>query len=311
MKESKSQRFLRLFKRDWQLHACLLIPVIYVFVWSYIPMYGVQIAFRDYNPWEGVWRSEWVGLQWFREILASYNFKKLFTNTVVLSLYSMIAGFPLPIVFALVMNALKNKKYGKVVSVITYLPNFISTTVLVGIIMMVLSPVVGFYGNIYRLFNPGEYPYDFRATEAAFRHLYVWSGVWKGFGWGSLLYTAALSGVSEELHEAAMIDGASRFRRIFYIDIPAILPTIAITLIMRMGSLIGASAELVLQLQTDLNIDVSEVLDTYIYNFGLSNVGNFSYAAAMNMFTNVINVAFMLIVNFIVKKMTEGEVALW
>lgn len=299
------------FKRDWQLHLIIWVPLIYVLIMEYGPMYGVQIVFRDYNPFVGIAGSEWVGLQWFKKFLTAPNFWRLFSNTVILSVYSLVVQFPLPIIFALIMNALRNDKYGKVVATVTYLPHFISTTVMVGILMMVLSPVSGLYGNIFRLLGGNGYPYDFRASKEAFRHLHVWSGVWQGFGWSSILYTSALSAVSQELHEAARVDGASRFKRMIHVDLPAIMPTIAIMLIMRVGHLVSVGFEKVYMLQTDLNRSVSEVLATYVYSFGLSNPDNFSYASAITLFNTVINITLMAIVNRITKKISEGEVSLW
>ena len=303
--------FIKHFKRDWQLHLIIWIPLLYAIIFNYVPMYGVQIAFRDYNPFRPMMESPWVGLHWIKKFLVSNNFKQLFSNTVILSLYGQFATFPAPIIFALAVHALRQKKYSKFVSAVTYLPNYISTTVMVGIMMMLLSPVHGLYGNIFRAFGGTGYPTDFRATEAAFRHLYVWSGIWQTFGWGSVLYTAALSSVSMELHEAAMIDGASRLQRLRHIDIPSIIPIIVLRLIMMFGQLIGVGFEKTYLLQTNLNRGVSEVIATYIYTYGLNDPNNFSYASAIGLFNNLINISLLIIVNYISKKVSEGEMSLW
>ena len=266
----KWKTFKKNFKRDWQLHIFMLFPVIYLVIFDFIPMYGVQIAFRDYRPKLGITGSVWVGLKWFKQFLSNYEFGQIFMNTLILSLYSL-ATFPLAIIFALILHALKNEKYKKVVQTVSYVPHFISVSVMVGIINMLLSPVSGIYGNLFRLFGGSGYPVDFRATAEAFRHLYVWSGVWQTLGWSSIIYIAALASVSSELHEAAQIDGASRLKRMWYIDIPAILPTIAIQFILRCTNIISVGFEKAYLLQSTLNLDVSEVISTYVYKKGMSS----------------------------------------
>lgn len=314
MKNSKNQmkwkKIKRDFKRDWQLHIFMLLPIIYLIIFDFLPMYGIQVSFRDYRPVKGITGSEWVGLQWFDQFLSHYEFRQIFMNTVILSLYSL-ATFPLPIIFALVLHALKNEKYSKVVQTVSYIPHFISISVMVGIINIILSPVSGIYGNIYRLFGGIGYPVDFRATAEAFRHLYVWSGVWQNLGWSSIIYIAALSSVSSELHEAAQIDGASRLKRMWYIDIPAIIPTIAIQFILRCTSIISVGFEKAYLLQTPLNESVSEVISTYIYNVGMASFRSFSYGAAAGLFNTSINLALLLIVNYSVRKATDGEISLF
>ncbi len=302
---------LRHFKRDWQLWAIILVPVIYFAIFHYGPMYGIQIAFRDYRPRAGITGSEWVGFRWLEKFLTGPKFGVVFKNTIILSLYSMVIGFPLPIIFALVLNAMEHKKYKTVSQTITYLPHFISTVVVIGILQMVLSPMSGIYGNIYRLLGGSGYPKDFRGLSSSFRHMYVWSGVWQSLGWSTILYTSALSAVSKEHHEAAMIDGASRFKRIIHIDIPTIMPTICIQLIMRMGGLISVGFEKTFMLQSPLNLNVSEVISTYVYKFGLSSFRSFSYGTAVSLFNTAINLTFLFITNRITRKMTENEVALF
>lgn len=304
------KRFVKNFRRDWQLHLLLLLPVIYLFVFKYWPMYGVQIAFRDYRPRAGVTGSEWVGVKWFVQFLTSYDFKKIFGNTLMLSFYS-IATFPLPIVFALMLNTLKNDKLKKTVQTITYIPHFLSTVVVIAIINSILNPVSGLYCQIYRAMGGTGYPMDIRGVEGAFRHLYIWSGVWQNLGWDSIIYVAALSAVSQEHHEAAMIDGASRFQRIIHVDLPAIIPTICIMLILRFGSVMSVGFEKVYLLQSSLNLSVSEVISTYVYKVGMASARDFSYGAAVDVFNSVINCTMLILVNKITKKMSSNEVSLF
>ena len=314
MKNSKNkikwQRFKKEFKRDWQLHVFMFLPLLYLVIFDFIPMYGIQISFRDYRPLHGITGSEWVGLKWFAQFLSHHEFKEIFMNTVMLSLYSL-ATFPLPIIFALILHAMKGEKYTKVVQTVSYIPHFISTSVMVGIINIILSPVSGIYGNFYRLLGGAGYPIDFRATAAAFRHLYVWSGVWQGLGWSSIIYIAALSSVSSELHEAAQIDGASRLRRMWHIDIPAIIPTIAIQFILRCTNIISVGFEKAYLLQTPLNKSVSEVISTYIYNVGMASFRSFSYGAATGLFNTAINLGLLFAVNYSVRRATDGEISLF
>ncbi len=309
-KNSRWKTFKKNFKRDWQLHIFMLFPVIYLVIFDFIPMYGVQIAFRDYRPRQGITGSVWVGLKWFKQFLSNYEFGQIFSNTVMLSLYSLTT-FPLAIIFALILHALKSEKYKKVVQTVSYVPHFISVSVMVGIINMLLSPVSGIYGNIFRLFGGTGYPVDFRATAEAFRHLYVWSGVWQTLGWNSIIYIAALASVSAELHEAAQIDGASRLKRMWYIDIPAILPTIAIQFILRCTNIIAVGFEKAYLLQSSLNLTVSEVISTYVYKVGMSSFRSFSYGAAVGLFNTTINLALLLSVNYGVRKATDGEISLF
>lgn len=307
-KNSSVALLRRNMKRHWQLYLLILPAILNALFHQYGPMYGVQIAFREYRPRNGIWGSEWVGLKYFIDFVTDPKFQQIFINTIAVSLYSLLT-FPLPIILAILLNCMQNKRYRGVVQNVVYVPHFISVTVLVGIIQMVLSPVSGVYGAVYRLLGGIGYPTDIRALASSFRHLYVWSGAWQEIGWGSILYTSALSAVSMELHEAAKIDGASRFKRIFYIDLPAIMPTVAIMLIMRVGSLVGAGFDKCYLLQSNLNLSTSEVISTYVYKKGLSNIYNYSYGTAISLFNTVINVILMLLANHICKKVTDGEIS--
>ena len=306
-----AHKFRREFMRDWQLHLLILIPLVYAVIFQYGPMYGIQIAFRDYRPRQGIWGSDWVGFKWFEKFLGYYRFQEIFSNTIILSLYTIVVGFPLPIFLALLLNTVRHKKFKKTVQTVSYIPHFISTAVMVGMLDMVFSPVNGVYGNLYRLFGGEGFPLDIRPLEESFRHLYVWSGVWQGIGWSTIVYTAALSSVSPELHEAAELDGASRWKRIWHVDLPAIMPTVATMLILRFGSVISVGFEKAYMMQSSLNADVSEVLSTYIYKMGMGSSRDFSYGAAMGLFDAVINLSMLLLVNFICKKLTHKEVSVF
>lgn len=303
--------FRKHFIRDWQLYLLILVPTIYIVIFYYGPMYGLQIAFRDFRPLKGITGSDWVGLQWFEKFLTNPDFKEIFMNTIVLSLYSLVVGFPLPIIFALALNAVRGKKFKKVVQNVSYMPHFISLTVAVSIVNMVLSPVNGIYGSLYSLFGGSGYPVDFRSTAGAFRHIYVWSGIWQGLGWGSIIYLSALSAVSPELHEAAKIDGASRFKRVLYVDFPTIVPTAAIMLIMRCGSIIGVGFEKAYLMQTNLNLGTSEVISTYVYKNGMKNFRNFSYGTAVSLFETVLNLILLIAANKLSKRLSDNEVSLF
>lgn len=308
--KEKFKRFKKNFIRDRQLYVMITLPSILFVLFVYGPMYGVQIAFRDYRVADGITGSAWVGLKWFKDFLSDPRFGEIFLNTIALSLYSL-AVFPLAIILALIFNAVTNKRYVKTVQTISYMPHFISTAVFVSIIEMVLSPVVGIYGNVYRLFGGIGLPPDFRTAAEAFRHIYIWSGVWQGEGWATVLYTSALAGVSLELHEAAKIDGASRFKRILYVDWPAIKPTASLMLILRIGGLISVGFEKAYMMQGTLNLRTSEIISTYVYKKGMKDFRGFSYGTAVSLFNSALNITLLLIANAISKKMSEDEVSLF
>ncbi len=307
----KSMKFVKKFKRDWRLHLMILLPVVYMLIFHYYPMYGVQIAFRDFNIRSGITGSEWVGLKWFEKFVTNINFSTVFFNTLYLALYSLVVSFPLPIILALILNSLPGERFKKVVQSVAYVPHFISVVVLVAMFNHIFSPVNGLYGTIYRLLGNDGYPTDFRSISDSFRHVYVWTGIWQNVGWSSIIYTAALSSVSQELHEAAHIDGANRLQRIRHVDIPAILPTICIMLILSCGSIMSISFDKAYLLQTDLNRQVSEVISTYVYKVGLGRASDFSYGAAVGLFNSVINCTMLLLVNGISNKLSNKEVGLF
>lgn len=290
----------------WQLYLFLLVPLVWLIVFKYIPMAGVQLAFRKYTIKGGIWNSPWVGLKNFDRFFSSYQFERVLTNTLSLSLYGLIAGFPFPILLALCLNTMVNQKLKKTVQMITYAPYFISTVVLVGMMLSIFNSRTGLYGHLYyRLM--GEFPTDFMSKAKYFQHIYVWSGIWQGVGWGAIIYISALSGVDDQLHEAAMIDGASRFKRVIYIDLPHILPTAAIMLILNAGSIMSVGFQKVYLLQTDLNLRASEIISTYVYKVGLTGSTDYSLSTTIDLFNSVINMTLLVLVNYASGKLSGNQ----
>ena len=296
--------------RCWQLYLLLLVPVIYLLIFKYYPMFGVQIAFKDFSATKGIWASEWVGLKYFKKFFSSYMFARTVTNTIRISLYGLAVNFPLAILLALFINSVRSLAFKKTVQLITYVPHFISTVVLVGMIFQILSPVTGMYGSIYRLFFGEGLPADILGKPDAFIHLYIWSGVWQGLGWNTIIYIAALSSVDPELHEAAQIDGASRFKRVRHIDLPTILPTASIMLILNAGSIMSVGFEKIYLMQNDLNLRTSEVISTYVYKVGMAaGKTDYSYASAIGLFNSIINCGLLVLVNAVTKRISQTS--LW
>ena len=290
--------------RHWQLYLFLLLPVVYFIIFRYIPLSGLQIAFRKYTPRGGIWGSQWVGMKNFMKFFNSHQFERVITNTLRISFYSLIAGFPLPIIFALALNSMLNERYKKTIQLVTYAPYFISTTVMVGMLIAILNPRTGLYATVYSgLFH--SYPSDLFANVNAFPHLYVWSGVWQGLGWDSIIYIAALSSVSPELHDAAQIDGASRFQRVLYVDLPTILPTASILLILSFGSIMDVGFEKVFLMQNKINLRLSETISTYVYKVGLTSGSDYSLSTAIGLFNSAVNLVLLLSVNTITKKLSD------
>lgn len=305
----KAQLFWKRFKKNWQLHLLILLPLLYVLIFCYWPFYGLQIAWKDYSPRAGIWGSEWVGWENFIEFFRNYEWTTYVKNTIRISLYSILVDFPMPIIFALLLHVNERPFLKKFTQNISYVPHFISVVVLVGIINQIFNPMTGLWGSIIELFNLNVTG-DIRISEDAFPHLYVWSGVWASMGWSAIIYVSALSSVSQELHEAAMLDGASRWKRVIHVDIPAILPTISMMLILRCGSILSVGYEKVYLMQNPLNLGKSEVISTYVYKMGIGE-NDLSYGTAVNLMNSVINVAMMLLVNWIVKKLSDDEQGLF
>jgi len=293
----KMRRFRRDLRKSLPLYVFLLPALIYIFIFEYLPMYGVQIAFRDYSVRKGIWGSDWVGLKHFINFFTFPNFKMLLKNTLVLSGYSL-ATFPLPIVFALMINEVQNMKFKKTIQMISYMPHFLSTVIICSMLRMFFA-TDGVVSNALELLGVAEKNY--LTVPKAFSHLYVWSGVWSTIGWSSIIYIAALAGVPMELIEAAKIDGAGRMKVIWYINIPCIMPTVVILLILRCGKIMAVGFEKVFLLQTPLNLSVSQTISTYVYQIGVRG-GEFSYSSAIGLFNNIVNIILLLSVNAIAKK---------
>ena len=303
------QKFLTIFKKNWQLHLMILLPLAYMVIFHYFPMYGLQIGFRKYSAKGGIWNSEWVGLGQFASFFNYYRWSNLIWNTLALSLYAILAGFPIPIVLALVIHVNTYKGLKKVAQNISYIPHFISVVILVGILQTILNPVSGMLGAISQLSGSG-YMSDIRGSEKAFRHLYVWSGVWQTMGWSTIIYVSALSAVSDELHEAAKLDGASRLRRVWSIDIPTIMPTIVLLLIMEVGGIMSVGYQKAYLMQNTQNIDVSELISTYVYKQGIQKA-NMSFGSAVGLLNSLINMGLVFLANWISNTLTDGEMGLF
>ena len=304
-KKQKKINFKQILKKNWVCYLFILPMLIYVIIFNYIPMYGIQLAFKDYRVADGIWGSAWVGLKHFKTFFESYQFKDLLWNTLSLSLYSLIAGFPMPIIFALLLNYITNVKLKKVVQMVTYAPHFISTVVYCGMILIFLSND-GVINQLLKLI--GIDSVAFLTNPSNFRHIYVWSGVLQNIGWGSIMYISVLTSVDPTLHEAATVDGATRFQRLLHIDLPAIVPTMVIMLIMRAGEIMDLGFEKAFLLQNNINLDYSEIIATYVYKIGIQG-GQFSYSSAIGLFNNVINMVLLVVVNKIAKKVSD--VSLW
>lgn len=304
MKKSIQRPLLaRHMRESWQMYLFLLVPVVWLIIFRYVPMAGVQLAFRKYSISGGIWGSRWVGFQNFNRFFNSYQCERILRNTVALSLYSIIANFPIPILLALLLNVMPNLRYKKTVQMVTYAPYFISTTVMVGMLLALFNSRNGLYASLHYALS-GAYPSDLFSSAAAFPHLYVWSGVWQYTGWNTIIYIAALSSVDMQLHEAAEIDGASRLQRIWHIDLPCILPTAAILLILNAGNLMSVGFEKVYLMQNDLNLRASEVISTYVYKIGLTGMTDYSLSTAIGLFNSLINMTMLLIVNFVTSKLS-------
>lgn len=282
--------------KSWQLYSLLIFPLAYLIIFKYVPMYGTLIAFKNYVPTKGIWGSDWVGLLHFERFLNSYQFVRILKNTLSLALYELAVGFPLPILLALGLNYVRNTFFKKSVQMITYAPHFISVVVLVGITMQFLQPGTGALNVILGFF--GVDSVHFMAKPEYFKTIYVLSGLWQNIGFSCIIYLAALSATDPTLHEAALMDGASKVRRMWHVDLPGIIPVITVLFILQMGNFMDLGFEKVLLMQNPLNMRTSEIIDTYVYNIGLKGaVPQYSAAAAIGLFKNVVALILLVIAN--------------
>lgn len=305
MPKSKKLNLMDRFKlagKNWQLLVMIMPVIIFFIVFHYVPMYGVQIAFRRFMPVHGIWGSPWVGLDHFTRFFNMHYAGRLIWNTLSLSLYSLAAGFPMPILLALAINEIRDGRFKKFIQTVTYAPNFISVVVIVGMIITFLSPSTGVINHLLDFL--GMERQHFMQDPRWFRHIYVFSGIWQTTGWGTVIYLAALSGVDTQLHEAATIDGASRLQRLWYINVPVLVPTMIILLIMNFGGIMAVGFEKVFLMQNSLNMGTSDVIATFTYRTGLLE-GQYSYAAAIGLFNSLINSVMLLTVNWIARRYSE------
>lgn len=293
-------------KKNYILYLMILPVVAYYIIFAYVPMYGIQIAFKDYIPKVGITGSPWIGFEHFRRFFSSYNFSNLILNTIGISVYSLLASFPIPIIFALLLNYLPGRKSRKTLQMVSYAPNFISTVVMCGMVTIFLTPDTGIINQIIKALG-GE-SVAFLSEPGMFKSIYVWSGVWQTTGFNAIIYISALAGVDPQLHEAAIMDGATKLRRIWHIDLPSITPTMIILFILAMGSIMNVGFEKIFLLQNDLNMTASDVISTYVYRVGLVD-SDYGYSTAVGLFNSLINVAILLIANTVSKKVTSTS--LW
>lgn len=304
MKQKKSfgARLAKNIRKNWILYVMILPVVIYYITFAYAPMYGVQLAFKNYKIKLGIMGSPWVGLDHFKRFFNSYNFSLLLKNTLGISIYSLLVGFPIPIIFALLLNYIKNQYLKKTVQMVSYAPYFISTVVICGMLSIFMNPDTGVFNAILKAL--GMKPVDFLSKPQWFKSIYVWSGVWQGMGWSSIIYISALSGVDYEMHEAAIVDGATKVQRILHIDLPSIKPTIVMMLILQLGSLMNVGFEKVFLLQNTLNKQAASVISTYVYEVGLIN-SDYGYSTAIGLFNSVINMILLVGANWFCKKFAD------
>lgn len=302
----KQRKLLKNIRKNAGLYLMLAIPLAWYIIFKYVPMYGLQIAFRRFNPTLGITKSPWVGLTYFKQFFDSYYFENILWNTISLSLFTMLIGFPMPIILALLINEIKNVKFKKVIQNITYMPNFLSVVVIVSMLTIFSNRDYGLFNKIRELF--GMASVDFMSKPSYFQPLYVFSNVWQFMGFNAIIYIAALAGVDQELYEAASIDGASRMQKILHISIPCIMGTIIIMFIMRIGSLMSVGFEKAYLMQNSVNLSSSEIISTFIYKNGIQK-GQFSYSTAVGLFNSIINFVLLVGANFVSKKTTK--MSLW
>ena len=292
-------------RKSLPYYAMILIPLVYLLVFRYYPMLGVQIAFKKYKAKLGIWGSPWVGMKYFEDFFSSPTSGTIIMNTFVLSIYYLVASFPFPIILAIALNECRSKRYQKITQMVTYMPYFISTVVLVSMILQFTDISSGVANQI--IVALGGSRVNFMGTMSYFRSLYVWTGVWQSMGYSAIVYLAALTGVPQELYEAAKVDGASKLRRIFSIDIPYISPTILTLFILNTGSILSIGFEKIYLMQNSINTPVSEVISTYVYKMGVQN-GNFSFSTAVGLFNSLVNLFMLLVVNTISKRVSNVSV---
>ena len=299
------KRLGREFRNYWIMYLMLIPVITYFLVYCYAPMYGIIIAFKKYNAKLGIWGSNWVGFKHFERFFSSYSFSRLLGNTLGISLYSLLVSFPIPILFAMLLHYLDIKPLKKTVQMVSYAPHFLSTVIIASLLTLFCAKD-GFFNIIGGLF--GRKAADLLAKPELFKHIYVWSDVWQSMGWNAIIYMAALSGVDQQMHEAAIVDGANKLQRMLKIDLPSITPTIVMLLILQMGGIMSLGFEKAFLMQNDLNLRSSQIIATYVYELGLIKA-DYSFSTAVGLFNNVINVTLMVLANTFSKKVLNES--LW
>lgn len=293
-------------RKNTILYLMILPVVVYYIVFHYIPMYGVTLAFKDFMPKLGIMGSPWVGMDNFIRFFSGYNWKTLILNTIGVSVYQLVVGFPIPVIFALMLNYVLNLKLKKTLQMVSYAPHFISMVAMCGMITIFLHPDSGIVNIIRGLF--GLEGVSYLSKPEWFKTIYVFTGVWQNVGWGSIIYIAALAGVDYEMHEAAMIDGATKVQRILHIDLPTILPTVVMMFILRVGQIMNVGFEKVFLLQNSLNMETSDVISTYVYRVGLLN-SDYGFSTAISLLNSIVNIIMLVTFNHLAKKITKNS--LW
>lgn len=303
METRKNQRLMKQIVRNWQLYGLMLPAILYIALFEYKPMYGILIAFKNFSIKKGIWASKWVGFTHFERLFSSYWFPIILKNTLILSFLSIVIGFPIAIILALLLNEVKSVQFRKLVQTVSYAPHFISTVVVCSMLVMFLDPSNGVVNKFLNML--GMESIFFMQDSSMFKWIHELSGVWQGVGWSSIIFFAALSGVDKSLLEAAQVDGASRFRRIWHINIPTILPTIVTLFVLKCGSVLQLGYEKIYLLQTPTNLTGSEVISTYVYKVGLVD-SDFSFSTAVGLFNTVVNVVVLVSANKLSKKITDS-----
>jgi putative aldouronate transport system permease protein len=293
------------FKKHWQLYIIVIPPLLFFLIFKYYPMVNAVLAFKDYNVIKGIWGSPWVGMKNFKLFFENPVFWDLVKNTISVSGYLLLAGFPIPIILALMLNEIGNGKFKRFVQLVSFAPYFISTVVMVSILFLLMAPRLGFFNVALNYF--GMDSINFLGEPGMFRSIYVWSDIWQTAGYSAVIYLAALAGIDPTLYEAAKVDGASRFQKILNVDLPGILPTIIIILILNVGSVMAIGYEKIYLLQNPLNLTNSEIIATYVYRMGLLNA-NYSFATAVGLFNSLINLILLVAVNMLAKRFSNNSI---
>lgn len=296
----------KMMANHWQLYLIFLLPLVHVIIFKYVPIYGIQIAFKKWNPILGITGSKWVGLKYFEQFFKSPDAARIIWNTLRISLIDLMLAFPMPIILALAVNACNSGRFRKTVQMITYAPHFISTVIMVGILMQMTDLRLGIINKVVTAL--GFEPINFMGNASLFPWLYVISGVWQQAGYKSVMYIAALAGISPELHEAATVDGANRFQRMMHVDIPGILPTIVLMLILDVGSMMNVGYQKIFLMQNTMNLRVSEIISTYVYKVGLKQ-SNYSFSTAIGLMNMIVSLILVTSTNYVSKRLTETS--LW